>query len=198
MYNAPSGFLDAGEIDMTRVYVPVAMLSPERLERRRETESRKRRRLRAADPEAAKETARRGYWRDPAGHQAKTKAWRAANPDKVRQSKQRYRSEKRAAYIVQMVRAEAKKKGVKFDISQEWVQSRLDMAVCELSGLPFNLTDPENRKDAPSIDRIEPDGDYTEGNCRLILFGLNSLLRRRGNAGIRHAVARIHELRTGQ
>jgi hypothetical protein len=116
---------------------------------------------------------------------------RRGNPDREREYKKHFKETNRAKYIMQCVRNEARQKGVCFEISEAWVQERLDTGKCELSGLPFCFNE---TRDLPSIDRRIPGGDYVESNCRLILFGLNSLLRHCGDA---QAVARIRELRTG-
>jgi hypothetical protein len=181
-----------GEDDVARKYIPVSLLTPEQLDERRQKERLKRRRLRAADPEAERARGRKLYAQNQKKYLRNKKAWRESNPEKTREIKQRYWKDNRAKYIVQMVRSEAKKKGVKFEISVEWVKQRLAPGICELSGLPFNLTNQSDRKNAPSIDRIMAGGDYVESNCRLILFGLNSILK---HLDVPHAVARIHELR---
>jgi hypothetical protein len=178
---------------MTRKYIPTGMLSAEALETRRAKERDRRRRQRASGTEHERAAERGRYAANRETVLAQKKIWRKANPESLRATKRKYREQSRARYIVQAVRGEAKQKGVKFDISVDWVARRLERGVCELSGLPFS----DELRDIPSIDRRIPDGDYVEENCRLILFGLNSLLRRSGDAGVPRAVARIHELRLG-
>jgi hypothetical protein len=180
-----------------RTYIPIAELEhrdPAWAQRVRKRDREKCRRLREKNPEKFRAYARSAYAKNPEMLRAKTKAWRLSNPEKAKETKENYKKNSRAKYIVQSVRSAAKQKGVVFDISVEWVQRRLDDGVCELSGLPFDFF---VLKDMPSIDRRIPGGDYVESNCRLILFGLNSLLRRSGDAGIPYAVTRIHELRAG-
>jgi hypothetical protein len=142
-----------------------------------------------------RENCRARYQIKKEEHRVRMAQWRAENPNYNSRYRASRKQEKRALYIVQAVRCEAKKKGVRFDISVGWVQSRLDLGVCELSGLPFSLSS-DDRKNLPSVDRRIPGGDYIEDNCRLILFGLNSLIGRNGDAGISRAVARVHELRS--
>jgi hypothetical protein len=171
------------------------ILDPVRAERERARGREKNRRIRALNPDAERERSRL-YARKPE-NRAKHNEWTKEHPEAVRSIKRRYKETNRAKYIVQAVRSEAKQKGVRFDISVAWVQERFDRGVCELSGLPFDLNAKIKKADLPSIDRRIPDGDYVESNCRLILFGLNSLLRRNGDAGVPRAVERIHELRAG-
>lgn len=179
-----------------RKYIPIAEIEsrdPEWAARIRERDKEKMRRLRAADPEHARELGRAAYARDPERHLARKKAWREANPQMQKIMKANYKRGSRAKYIRQSIRSEAKQKGVGFDIGLEWIEVRVERGTCELSWMPFNFDSTrEKHKDAPSIDRIIPGGDYTEDNCRLILFGLNSLLRW---SPPRTAVARLYELR---
>jgi hypothetical protein len=52
---------------------------------------------------------------------------------------------------------------------------------CAVSGLPFWQDDADQYGPTmPSIDRIDPSGDYSDGNTRVILYGVNAL-RGRGS-----------------
>ncbi len=44
-----------------------------------------------------------------------------------------------------------------------------------MTGLPFDMTldGHKRRPNAPSVDRIKPDGDYTQDNCRIVLWFIN-------------------------
>jgi hypothetical protein len=61
---------------------------------------------------------------------------------------------------------------------------------CALTGLPF--WSDENQRPygpmAPSIDRIDPDGDYTLDNVRVVLYGVNAM-RGRGTNGDMYRIA---------
>jgi hypothetical protein len=185
---------------MMRIYIPIAELEardPAWAQRIRERDRKKQQRLRASDPEGIAKKAAIRYQGRRCIQDAKNREWRKAHPECDKAIKDRYWRNTRARYIVQSVRSEARKKGVFFDISVEWVQERLTRGVCELSGLPFDLESRRtNLRDQPSIDRRIPGGDYVEGNCRMVLFGLNSKLRGFGDAGVHSAIARVRELRT--
>jgi len=74
----------------------------------------------------------------------------------------------------------AKIKNVSFDLTPEWAAARWT-GYCELTGLPFSGPDKrvgyKNRNMSPSIDRIDPDGPYTQNNCRIILWAINCFKR---------------------
>jgi hypothetical protein len=60
---------------------------------------------------------------------------------------------------------------------------------CALSGLPFYSLDGGSfGPTRPSIDRIDPDGDYSNENTRVILLGVNGL-RGRGSDALMYEIA---------
>ena len=74
------------------------------------------------------------------------------------------------------ISSRAKRKGVLFSLVWNDCLTMLERSQwrCEVSGLPFRLTESINRPPfAPSIDRIHgPDG-YTAPNCRLVCVAVN-------------------------
>jgi hypothetical protein len=123
------------------------------------------------------------------------KRWRDNNPDKVREQHRRnrerqtpeysrerkdwFRLNNRASIICTYAKVHARKKGVSCDLTPEWVRERLDRGMCEMSGLPFDM-DAKRGPNTPSVDRIVPSGQYTQSNCRLILWSLNRALSNYG------------------
>lgn len=102
---------------------------------------------------------------------AKARAYTAANRERIRAVARTDRVKKRASYFLYSLRKSAKAKQVDFDLTLEWVESRIP-GCCELTGLPFDM---ENRRSAhsPSVDRIDPHGGYVQSNCRMIVWSLN-------------------------
>jgi hypothetical protein len=88
------------------------------------------------------------------------------------------------AYVLRgSAKHRAKKYGVPFDLTLEWLQVRIEAGRCEVTGLPFNMdSNKRNTPFAPSVDRINSAGGYTEDNCRLVLFAVNAALGDWGEA----------------
>lgn len=83
---------------------------------------------------------------------------------------------KRSTWVCQLYRCastRAKKKGLEFTLSYEWVSDHLTLG-CALTGVSFVKGVGATHMFSPSIDRIDPKMGYTADNCRMILFCLNS------------------------
>lgn len=63
-------------------------------------------------------------------------------------------------------------------ISREWLLDRLERGVCEATGIPFDFHPRDDgghqNPRAPSLDRIDPSGDYTPDNTQLVLYAYNT------------------------
>jgi hypothetical protein len=88
--------------------------------------------------------------------------------------------EGRAKRIIARTSALAKHRGIEFDISQDWLAAKLAAGKCEVTGIEFEFTRlPRGERKsrtppfAPSLDRIEQGGPYTEANCRVVVFIYN-------------------------
>ena len=112
-------------------------------------------------------------------------AHRAANGDAHREREQQAREALRASVTgrarVMCVRARwwAKKRGVAYDLTPEWVAERLELGRCEATGLPLVFDqiggDGGSRTHpfSPSLDRIKQGGGYTRENVRVTAFIYN-------------------------
>lgn len=71
-----------------------------------------------------------------------------------------------------------------FDLTYEWIKSRLDAGVCELSGEKFVMSDLDRSSHyspySPSLDRIDSTKGYTQDNCRVILTAINLAINQFG------------------
>lgn len=84
--------------------------------------------------------------------------------------KWRQTSEFRARYLLSNV--QSRKKGHDLDI--KWIQERLDIGVCEITGIPFSYEVINGRKPkGASIDRIDSSKGYYKENCQMVLTWIN-------------------------
>lgn len=83
-----------------------------------------------------------------------------------------WRTLHRGHALVNVARHRAKKRGLPCDLVVEEIQARIDAGVCELTGIPFDLSTPRSWN-APSLDQINPGLGYTQANVRVVLYALN-------------------------
>lgn len=95
------------------------------------------------------------------------------------------------------VKQRAKEKGVNFDLTIEWFETRLKAGACELSGLPFDL-EAKRGRNSPTIDRITAGGHYTQANCRMILWSINRALNNYGEDYLFGVFERVLARRRGE
>ena len=89
----------------------------------------------------------------------------------------------RAGVLCRSSKQSAKLLNVPFDLTKEWIKEKLDRGCCEVTGIPFDLSNrnPGSRKKgagnvqkyAPSLDRLNPQGGYTKDNVRLVVWMYN-------------------------
>jgi hypothetical protein len=67
----------------------------------------------------------------------------------------------------------AKKKGLPFEITREWVNAGIEAGVCQLTNEPFYCGPFNWHPLQPSLDRIDSSLGYVPGNVRMICLILN-------------------------
>lgn len=78
--------------------------------------------------------------------------------------------------ILRTSRKAAKLRNIPFDLDSDWVKERLEVGICEVSGLKFDDTQVGHYHVHPfsvSIDKIDPLKGYTKDNCRLVCWIVN-------------------------
>lgn len=141
----------------------------------------------AANQKHVIETAKRRRHREPEKIREYWRGHRAANPDAWNEWLDRYRVstytnvERRASKLFLACRQRSRLGGFAFDLTKEWIAERIRRGVCEATGLPFDITPLPPRSErksrtpafAPSLDRIERGGGYTQANTRVVVFIYN-------------------------
>jgi len=112
------------------------------------------------------------------------------NQDRTRAAFSSWRSLNRGRALVSVARSRAKQKGIPFDLDANEIQNRIDGGVCELTGIPFDLSTPKSWN-APSLDQIAPGAGYTMGNVRVVLYSVNVMANTWGHQRIMEVAAAI-------
>jgi hypothetical protein len=112
------------------------------------------------------------------GSSERSKAWREKNPERSKAIARSSRLANRAGNMIADAKKRARLKGLPFDLEdfREQLTTRINSGVCELTGLPLNLSGGARDWDTPSLDRIVPALGYTVSNVRVIAFGLNVMM----------------------
>lgn len=124
---------------------------------------------RAANPEAAK-TYRSSYYEK---NRDKWLVYAA-----VTRHKDRIDPIRRAKRLCTWTKSRAKRMGLEFDLTAEWIYGLLAAGKCAVTGIEFVLTEKDGGKKgtdpfAPSLDRIDPSKGYIKENVRMVSYIYN-------------------------
>lgn len=106
--------------------------------------------------------------------------WWCKDCKKLHDGKRFLVPKERATFLLRSAKQRTIKHGGSINITVEWVESKIIKGVCEVTGIPFDLS-PSNFKRmnpfAPSLDRIDSrNRDYSETNTRVVLASVNVAL----------------------
>ena len=82
-----------------------------------------------------------------------------------------------------------------FTIDKAWIQSKIEVGVCEFTKLPFKIRDMGKDAWQPSLDRIDSNLGYTKENTRVVLWCINTLLHEHGDEVINNMLDQLMEIR---
>lgn len=101
-------------------------------------------------------------------------AWLAAY-GKISRQRRALCPKSRAGMLVASARNRARMRHIPCDISSDWVLEKLELGVCEATGVALDLGPQIRSKYAPSLDQIEPGRGYTLANTRVVALIFNNL-----------------------
>lgn len=122
--------------------------------------------------------ARLSSWCKECGREANRRSYeRMSAEDKKRRSENysRFRDKNRIKYtiihLINGMKQRCKKSGKSSEIDRRWLEERIERGFCEATGIRFRY-DRNGRGSitpfSPSIDCIDPRGDYTTDNTQLV------------------------------
>jgi len=83
----------------------------------------------------------------------------------------------RVKHALYQASVRAKKAGLPFDLTPEWLQPKLEHGFCEVTGLPLDFEYGGKGQRAntfsPSLDRVDPMGGYTPENTKVTVWIYN-------------------------
>ena len=84
----------------------------------------------------------------------------------------------KAAMLYNAALNRAKKNNLSFQLTIDWIESKLNKGKCEATGIDFDMScynDKIHEKNpySPSLDRIDPNKGYTENNTQVVLTNYN-------------------------
>lgn len=102
-------------------------------------------------------------------------------------------------FLIQSLRFKryhAKKKGIPFDLDEEWVLKQPKM--CAISGEMFEIPPSGTGPRTPSFDQKTPGGGYTKENTQLICLWLNQAFGQWPKDQVHALMDRLTEVRNAQ
>lgn len=107
------------------------------------------------------------------------KSWNADNQDRIRYHNEKRTSsvKGRAKQLYHGAKLRALNNNMAFELTEAYIELFLMIGVCQRTGIRFDLTPPLNGESnnafAPSIDKINPFGDYTLDNIQIVVWAYN-------------------------
>ncbi len=84
---------------------------------------------------------------------------------------------RRAIRLIDKARSRARKRGIEFRLTKEWVLDGLIRGTCAVTEIRFDLKNGrgsgKHNRYAPTIDRVDPAMGYTPDNCQLVIYQYN-------------------------
>ncbi len=108
-------------------------------------------------------------------YKCKVKYKTTVNPEYHTQQTQKYKSKKRGKAIAMFHGTKVGKRHRDGnELSPEWILERLEVGVCEVTGMSFTYGVEARNPWSPSLDRIDPKIGYTLANTRVVVWIYNA------------------------
>lgn len=109
---------------------------------------------------------------------SRQKRYRAEHAEDYKRIADRYRSSVRgrSKQMWKGAQVRAKKNSIFFDLSYEKIERAVARGFCERTAIPFDLRPhpkKQNNPFAPSLDKIDPFGPYTDDNVQVVCVAYN-------------------------
>lgn len=147
-----------------------AALDPDRREAMKGKRNESRRESYRTNPEKHREAHRNYHEAHPGLATKWRREWAAAHRERDRENQKRQRQMNKMAYLVSVAGRRARAKGLEFDGLAEIKASRPAKCLCCGKELDYSC---ENRRCAPSLDRVDNLKGYVAANVRIICWECN-------------------------
>lgn len=101
--------------------------------------------------------------------------------------RQEYDAVNRGRLLVMEAKRRAARWGLPFDLEKHIsrIEARIQVGICEMTGLPFDFHNKGSNWNSPSMDRIDPKKGYVYENIRIVCFAMNAALGHWGEMTLR-------------
>lgn len=124
---------------------------------------------------------------------------RDADPQGWNEYARTWKRNHRVSAMFSRAKGNAGERGLPFLLSRETDIPRIariiDEGVCQLTGLPFDLTHGCRKPNAPSLDRIDSTKGYVPGNVRVVLWQVNAMMNEYGEDALLEVADAIRQQR---
>ena len=132
--------------------------------------------------EKAKLRAKEYYTRNKEKYKARSAEWKRENLERIRNNRQAVRGTKEGIWdidawcgIINNIRARAKKRNLPFNLTAKYLAS-ITPEYCPVLGIPLlRSVSGGATRNSPSVDRLDPDLGYVEGNVIVVSMLANSI-----------------------
>lgn len=136
-------------------------------------------------PPCSRERAKKSY-KKTGGKAAKL--YRLSHPELYKKALKKYRKTQKckernnkyfcspkgqAIILYSRCHTRAKRLGLPFSLTSEFLITKLNEGKCEATGIPFEYKKGGRGPFSPSVDRINPEKGYTNKNCRVVCCSFN-------------------------